>query len=190
MFRFGDGVSPSPLWPRPFSCIGQQLRRPSEASNSGGLRLSVTYRCPVLVPRRTSRRFRGHEYIPDRPSSRKAAPGSSRMQGWRLVVWLANPVFRLGTERPSFCDPRLPREVTADDLPDDLERPSASSLVHKVGFGADAVQRRQKADGFSDFLLDEGLEDNGVGKRVKLRLTVKHAIGLQAALAAAGEGRG
>ncbi|MBT8162556.1 MULTISPECIES: sacsin N-terminal ATP-binding-like domain-containing protein [Arthrobacter] len=59
-------------------------------------------------------------------------------------------------------DLRLPREVTADDLPDDWERPNAGSLVHKLEFGADAAQRRQKADGVSDFLRDEGLEDDGI----------------------------
>lgn len=57
---------------------------------------------------------------------------------------------------------RLPRELTADDLPDDWERPSASSLVHKIDFGADAVQRRQKEEGVSHFLRDEGLDDDGI----------------------------
>lgn len=59
-------------------------------------------------------------------------------------------------------DLRFPREVTADDLPDDWERPSASSLVYKIDFGADAAQRRQKAEGVSDFLRDEGLDDDGI----------------------------
>jgi hypothetical protein len=59
-------------------------------------------------------------------------------------------------------DLRLPREVTVNDLPDDWERPGASSLVHKLGFGADAAQRRRKADGVSDFLRDEGLDDDGI----------------------------
>jgi hypothetical protein len=59
-------------------------------------------------------------------------------------------------------DLRRPREVTADDLPEDWQWPSASSLVHKLGFGADVAQRRQKAEGVSDFLRDEGLGDDGI----------------------------
>lgn len=59
-------------------------------------------------------------------------------------------------------DLRLPREVTVDDLPDDWQWPSASSLVHKLDFGADVAQRRQKAEGVNDFLRDEGLDDDGI----------------------------
>lgn len=59
-------------------------------------------------------------------------------------------------------DLRFPREVTPDDLPDDWEWPGASSLVHKLDFGADAAQRRQKAEGVSNFLREEGLYDDGI----------------------------
>ncbi|MDK1361354.1 hypothetical protein QNO00_13905 [Arthrobacter sp. zg-Y1219] len=58
-------------------------------------------------------------------------------------------------------DLRLPNEVTIDGLPDDWERPSASSLVHKLDFGADLAERHQKAEGVSDFLREEGL-DGGI----------------------------
>lgn len=56
---------------------------------------------------------------------------------------------------------RRPRQVTADDLPDGWERPVASSLVHKIDLGADAAKRRKKAEGVSEFLWHEGLEDDG-----------------------------
>lgn len=59
-------------------------------------------------------------------------------------------------------DLKRPREVTVEDLPNDWEGPSPSSLVHKLDFGADAARRRQKREGVSDYLRDEGLDAEGI----------------------------
>lgn len=85
-------------------------------------------------------------------STRRYTFDSQLAQGLKSKAWVLD---RNG-------DLRFPREVTIDDLPDDWERPSTSSLVHKLDFGADAVQQRQKADGVSDFLREEGLADDGI----------------------------
>lgn len=85
-------------------------------------------------------------------STRRYTFDSQLAQGLKSKAWVLD---RNG-------DLRFPREVTIDDLPDDWERPGTNSLVHKIDFGADAVQQRQKADGVSDFLREEGLDDDGI----------------------------
>ncbi len=59
-------------------------------------------------------------------------------------------------------DLKLPREVALDDLREDWKRPGGDSLAHKLDFGADAAQRRQKADGVTAYLRDQGLESDGI----------------------------
>ena len=73
-------------------------------------------------------------------------------------------------------DLRFPQEVTVEDLPDDWERPDASSLVHKLDFGSEAAQRRQRAEGVTAFLRDEGLDEDGIDI-----LREAHAAGLSTA---------
>lgn len=57
---------------------------------------------------------------------------------------------------------KLPAELTVDDLPQDWPRPAANSPVHKLGFGALAAQRHQKAEGFRAFLREEGLDEESL----------------------------
>jgi hypothetical protein len=59
-------------------------------------------------------------------------------------------------------DLKLPREVTVEDLPEDWERPAHNSLVYKLDFGAEATKRRQKREGVSEFLREEGLDEDGI----------------------------
>lgn len=59
-------------------------------------------------------------------------------------------------------DLRRPHEMTIENLPDDWERPGPNSLVHSISFGADVTRHRWKAKGFVKFLLEEGLEDDGL----------------------------
>ncbi len=61
-------------------------------------------------------------------------------------------------------DLKLPREVTYEALPEAWDRPKASSrsLVHKLGFGADAARRRQREEGVNAFLRGEGLAAGGI----------------------------
>lgn len=59
-------------------------------------------------------------------------------------------------------DVKLPCDMTAEDLPDDWVRPGSASLVHRLDFGAEAHRQREKVEGVSNFLREEGLEEDGL----------------------------
>jgi hypothetical protein len=57
-------------------------------------------------------------------------------------------------------DLRKPREVTLDELPSSWEALAPHSLIHKLDFGADAARSRQKRDGMSSYLQEQGLPED------------------------------
>jgi hypothetical protein len=57
-------------------------------------------------------------------------------------------------------DLKLPREVSLEELPDDWQKPQQTSLVYRLDFGADALRRRQKQEGVTDFLREEGFDED------------------------------
>jgi hypothetical protein len=59
-------------------------------------------------------------------------------------------------------DLKLPREVSVEELPDDWQVPQQTSLVYKLDFGADAVRRRQKQEGVTNFLREKGLDEDSL----------------------------
>ncbi|BBY60973.1 sacsin N-terminal ATP-binding-like domain-containing protein [Mycolicibacterium sarraceniae] len=59
-------------------------------------------------------------------------------------------------------DLKLPREVSVEELPDDWQVPQQTSLVYKLDFGADAGRRRQKQKGVTDFLREEGFDEDSL----------------------------
>lgn len=59
-------------------------------------------------------------------------------------------------------DVKLPCDMTAEDLPEDWVRPGSASLVHRLDFGAEAHRLREKVEGVSNFLREEGLEEDGL----------------------------
>ncbi|SDL43761.1 sacsin N-terminal ATP-binding-like domain-containing protein [Tessaracoccus oleiagri] len=59
-------------------------------------------------------------------------------------------------------DVKLPCDMTIDDLPEDCVRPVNASLVHRLDFGAEAHRRREKLEGVSNFLREEGLDEDGI----------------------------
>ena len=65
-------------------------------------------------------------------------------------------------------DLKLPREVSVEELPDDWQVPQLrshvwlQSLVYKLDFGADAARRRQKQEGVTAFLHEQGLDEDSL----------------------------
>lgn len=59
-------------------------------------------------------------------------------------------------------DLKLPSEVSVDDLPDDWQVPTRTSLVYKLNFGADAARRRQQEEGVTEYFRQEGLDENAI----------------------------
>ena len=57
---------------------------------------------------------------------------------------------------------KLPRDMVGEDLPDDWAQPAHTSLVYRLDFGAEAAKRRQAREGVTDFLRDEGLDEEGI----------------------------
>ncbi|MFC7726157.1 sacsin N-terminal ATP-binding-like domain-containing protein [Nocardioides sp. GCM10028917] len=87
---------------------------------------------------------------------------NASVQRHQMVSQLARTL----TSRPWVLnrdgDLKLPREVCIDELPDDWPAPQQSSLVYKLDFGADAVRRRQKREGVTDYLREEGLDEDAL----------------------------
>ena len=52
--------------------------------------------------------------------------------------------------------------MTVEELPEDWVRPGSASLVHRLDFGAEAHRRREKHEGVSRFLREEGLDEDGI----------------------------
>ena len=59
-------------------------------------------------------------------------------------------------------DLKLPSQMTVEDLPDDWEKPAPASLVYKLGFGTEVAKHRQRQEGVTDFLREEGLDEDGI----------------------------
>lgn len=65
-------------------------------------------------------------------------------------------------------DLKLPREVSVDELPDDWQVPQLTShvwlqsLVYKLDFGAEAARRRQKHEGVTALLREEGFDEDSL----------------------------
>jgi hypothetical protein len=58
-------------------------------------------------------------------------------------------------------DLKLPREVSLEELPDGWQVPQ-TSLVLRLDFGADAARRRQKREGVTALLREEGLPEDSL----------------------------
>lgn len=85
---------------------------------------------------------------------------NARAQRHQMVSQLARTL----TSKPWVLnrdgDLKLPREVSVEELPDDWQVPQPTSLIYKLDFGADAVRRRQKHEGATDFLREQGLPED------------------------------
>ena len=88
------------------------------------------------------------------------ANGSSKT--YQMESQLAQTLQALPWIRHRNGGLRLPSEMTDEDLPDGWERPSSGSLVHKLAYGAKAARRRQQEQGVTEYLRDEGLEEDGM----------------------------
>jgi hypothetical protein len=59
-------------------------------------------------------------------------------------------------------DLKLPREVSFEELPDGWQRPQTIFCTYNLYFGADAARRRQKQEGVTALLREEGLPDDSL----------------------------
>lgn len=59
-------------------------------------------------------------------------------------------------------DLRRPGELALTDLPDDWEQPGPMTLAQRLDFGARAAEQRQKQEGVTAYLRDEGLREDGI----------------------------
>lgn len=102
--------------------------------------------------------------VVEAPASKAVAvyQANASVQGHQMVSQLARTLTSMPWVLNRDGDLRLPREVSIDELPDDWPVPEQSSLVYKLDFGADAVRRRQKREGVTDFLREEGLDEDAL----------------------------
>lgn len=85
---------------------------------------------------------------------------NARAQQHRMMSQLARTLTSTPWVLNRDGDLKLPREVSVEDLPDDWQVPHATSLVYKLDFGSDAIRRRQKHEGVTNLLREEGLPEN------------------------------
>ena len=85
-------------------------------------------------------------------SAQRHAMESQLVQALKVAAWVLD---RNG-------DFKAPRELTLAELPEDWEVPLPGSLVHKLEFGAEDHRRRQKTEGVTAFLREEGLDDDSI----------------------------
>lgn len=98
------------------------------------------------------------------PASKAAAvyQANASVQRHQMVSQLASTLTSTPWVLNRDGDLKLPREVSVEELPDDWQVPQPASLVYKLDFGADAVRRRQKQEGVTDFLREEGLDEDSL----------------------------
>jgi hypothetical protein len=96
------------------------------------------------------------------PASKAVAvyQANARAQPHPMVSQLARTLSSTPWVLNRDGDLKLPREVSVEELPDDWQVPQQTSFVYKLGFGADAVRRRQKQTGVTDLLREEGLPED------------------------------
>jgi hypothetical protein len=94
---------------------------------------------------------------------------NARAQRHQMVSQLARTLTSTPWVLNRDGDLKLPREVSADELPEDWQVPQPTSLVYKLYFGTDAARRRQKREGVTDFLREAGLEEDllDIARQVK-----------------------